>query len=966
MEKIKINTNEIISEVQLDGKKIHYDGDYIVGYVPQTAGIKKWDTLLLKTDNTERPIPCKSNVENVIRTGYFEITEYYPLQIISGYTMIEGGETLSAYCYDISDKEDIHDPSNYKFDPYDNIITSEIGDAEVVTYSSNTEMSVSYKKYIKYNNGKYYYSDLLSSATEDVDELIIDGITYPIDENSEISVTERYFIENDKVVYDGKEYDVDKVLMEVEELKDKGFNAFNYIKFDEPKYLTKVTIYGAENTEFTYDVLTNGTATPTLDYKGKTYEVHMLQDYLKNESEHFMDKYVMIENGDIDGTRSIYFNDFPSIEVSEYYNEIDISGVTYPIDSSYHAYGNDYDVLLIYTRSKECYDGDFVIAKQEGGQRYRLYVDYFGDDITSDGYIEYLGNRFSVSSSSDTVPFISLNATPIFEEDEYGNQILVENVYYEIENISINGNVFNGVVNADGYILHVSGNTSSLEYNNPNATCTLMPTSQAYGEFSSLTDSAIFNIVNKRYVYIFDEKYYVNDVEVASATFSSVTINGAIDIDREDDILLEVVDVDGYRVACTLPSFYPSLTTDIDGWDANASIVKYIIDNQDSFTFFKTNPIFGFNTPYATLYEANDDTIREEHVTVYKSNNSVILPIYLRNKNANNIDQDLVLQRDFVDKEIDRKINDIVDMEKDIYYPSICIDDSTCDYKFIDVNEIDFNIHLRTRDNEWKIDDNAEYGWNIFDKYDSSYGTVDNISVDSVSDLLDFLGFDNNDVFYQKSKIGKSFLRLRVYDSIDPFRQTLLATSTVFMNEGKLFKRYINGQTLIDKKYSPYNHYGSIYTKNTTKTEEIDDNDDIIFNSDLRLDSKFIINNRYECEESAEGFYYYIFKDIANLLHEKTVYLKVDFNHAGVGKRIPLIFSPMKKDGDDTILDIDSLVNGFTIDEFINERAYLPMEIKYDKEAMRYRYYFRNCNYVNDKDNSKIVINLWENKFKDD
>lgn len=95
----------------------------------------------------------------------------------------------------------------------------------------------------------------------------------------------------------------------------------------------------------------------------------------------------------------------------------------------------------------------------------------------------------------------------------------------------------------------------------------------------------------------------------------------------------------------------------------------------------------------------------------------------------------------------------------------------------------------------------------------------------------------------------------------------------------------------------------------------------------------------------------------------KRVYLKVDFNHAGVGKRIPLIFSPMTSEG---TLDINALKNGFTINEFLNERAYLPMEIKYDKEAMKYRYYFRNRDYVNDKDNSKIIINLWENKFNEE
>ena len=60
------------------------------------------------------------------------------------------------------------------------------------------------------------------------------------------------------------------------------------------------------------------------------------------------------------------------------------------------------------------------------------------------------------------------------------------------------------------------------------------------------------------------------------------------------------------------------------------------------------------------------------------------------------------------------------------------------------------------------------------------------------SDLLGLMHFDNNDVFYQKSRISKSFLRLSFYDSTDPQKQSLLATSTVFMNENSLYKKYID------------------------------------------------------------------------------------------------------------------------------------------------------------------------------
>ena len=40
---------------------------------------------------------------------------------------------------------------------------------------------------------------------------------------------------------------------------------------------------------------------------------------------------------------------------------------------------------------------------------------------------------------------------------------------------------------------------------------------------------------------------------------------------------------------------------------------------------------------------------------------------------------------------------------------------------------------------------------------------------------------------------------------------------------------------------------------------------------------------------------FYMFREFSNNLRPSRVYLKIDFNHAGIGKSIPLITSPMKK-----------------------------------------------------------------------
>lgn len=59
------------------------------------------------------------------------------------------------------------------------------------------------------------------------------------------------------------------------------------------------------------------------------------------------------------------------------------------------------------------------------------------------------------------------------------------------------------------------------------------------------------------------------------------------------------------------------------------------------------------------------------------------------------------------------------------------------------------------------------------------------------SDLLSYLGFTNDDIKYQKSKLKKSFLRLSFYDSDNIGNQNLLHTATIFIDSGNLFAKYI-------------------------------------------------------------------------------------------------------------------------------------------------------------------------------
>ena len=67
------------------------------------------------------------------------------------------------------------------------------------------------------------------------------------------------------------------------------------------------------------------------------------------------------------------------------------------------------------------------------------------------------------------------------------------------------------------------------------------------------------------------------------------------------------------------------------------------------------------------------------------------------------------------------------------------------------------------------------------------------------SDLFWFLNFTDMDVFYQKSNIKRSFLRLLFYDSTDASTQSLLYQAVVWLDGKKLYKTYIDN--IKEKKY---------------------------------------------------------------------------------------------------------------------------------------------------------------------
>jgi hypothetical protein len=288
------------------------------------------------------------------------------------------------------------------------------------------------------------------------------------------------------------------------------------------------------------------------------------------------------------------------------------------------------------------------------------------------------------------------------------------------------------------------------------------------------------------------------------------------------------------------------------------------------------------------------------------------------------------------------------------------------------------------------------------------------------SDLLGFLNFDNNDVFYQKSRIAKSFLRFTFYDSCDPQTQSLLATSSVFLNEHDLYKKFIDNsrkgvhdylqfaltmdETLIankirvttermatSKEYDDTNPPKDIIKINRPEGEPPVDTDRYIsLKEDARLSSRFVIDNKYSTDTSSEGFYIYIFREYAEKLHPKRIYMKIEFNHAGIGKTIPFIV-PMKwteknddnevyperrvtlsnkvetqEQGEETptaLSDLDYLKQGYPL-SWVYSQSYIPLYAVYDFKNKEYGYVF-DKRYVTES-NGVIDLNLFEIKIKND
>ena len=208
------------------------------------------------------------------------------------------------------------------------------------------------------------------------------------------------------------------------------------------------------------------------------------------------------------------------------------------------------------------------------------------------------------------------------------------------------------------------------------------------------------------------------------------------------------------------------------------------------------------------------------------------------------------------------------------------------------------------------------------------------------SDLLGYLNFLDTDVFYKKKKVSQTFIRLLFYNSMDPIGQKLLGYSTVFLDATTLYSTYL-------KQMMYMNEHDLFNKKNNSN---INLNAAVVLCSantvSARVDTQMVVTNEYDRTKSSEGFNLYLFAEDRNLNienGEKTIYMKVEFNHAGNGKTIPMISWPKDKNGEYVSL---------TINNFI-ESLYIPIKLTYLNG--KYIYYIPNA-YKNENGNIDLVL----------
>ena len=312
---------------------------------------------------------------------------------------------------------------------------------------------------------------------------------------------------------------------------------------------------------------------------------------------------------------------------------------------------------------------------------------------------------------------------------------------------------------------------------------------------------------------------------------------------------------------------------------------------------FCTNPFF--------YTDENGNIILYENVEIEKYTDFMGLGIVLeQDYDAKRMFQEYQVNELFVKKIKSSIIPGFLDLEKVKYAPAFIpnyeISGMSCggDAVYL-ATGLTFNLHFRERvmdknaegpgsqyvfEDVWHLDDTTTT-WNANGIADTTKIKRENLYDDpeyvKSSNLIGYLGFTDDDVYNQKNRVKQSFLRLSFYDSPNPLTQSLLFYSTIFMDSGDLYGKFVKRKAWLEDTVEYYNEVENpVVWSSANTTDPV-----------CAVTCQFVVNDEYDMTRSGEGFNLYLFRQDAPVENEcQPIYMKVEFNHAGYGRTIPLIF----------------------------------------------------------------------------
>lgn len=525
-------------------------------------------------------------------------------------------------------------------------------------------------------------------------------------------------------------------------------------------------------------------------------------------------------------------------------------------------------------------------------------------------------------------------------------------------------------------------------------------------------------------------------------------INWVVSVDDKKIIPFTVRERLGSSALVCDPIIPNNLTREFSSYMSKL-MTRDVVLNQSTMGMYVKDRVFGdkeITEDSGWEYRYYASTIEDSMLWYYNvkynpiiivANGHISIPLNLDVNMANNTLQDDIVNDQFYRVEKEKAINGIVDMEKDVYIPKFIsgyYDNdgivhaygeqdarmySGSSTIFNPIYEINLNFHFRTRDlTTWKVNEGYDDAESLSSSTDNWFVTDFHPYKEMIedqgrgnelmnsSDLMGLLYFTYDDIFYQKSKVAKSFARLLLYDSTDPQTQSLMDMSTVFVDEHSLYKKLIDNSRKninifgnvegVDKQYVNRQGQGNnnptdnakptVAYKITVKSEYLGQNrcvkqgdtticpedtinayteapnkwSGVTLDESHRLSSRLTIKNKYQTDTSSEGFYHYIFREYSEDLHPKPLYMKIEFNHAGIGKTIPMLVpmrwgsSELNDDKDPTDYknlkeyplsaltlgnndDVEELKKGIPL-SYLYAQSYIPFYAVYDFINKEYAY----------------------------